>query len=72
MSTRILGLGFVIVGSILVLFGIDASHSVVDSVKQDLTGRFTDKTMWYLIGGIALVVWGAALALRGGRGTRSP
>ena len=58
MSPRILGIVILVVGLVLVAFGLNASDSVVDSVKENLTGRYTDKTMWYLIGGGALAVVG--------------
>ena len=65
MSPRILGIVLLIAGLILVAFGLNATDSVADSVKENFTGRYTDKTMWYLIG--VLAVAGGALALRGGR-----
>ena len=67
MSPRILGIVLLIAGLILVAFGLNATDSVADSVKENFTGRYTDKTMWYLIGGAVLAVAGGALALRGGR-----
>lgn len=70
MSPRILGIVILVVGLVLVAFGLNASDSVVDSVKENLTGRYTDKTMWYLIGGGALAVVGAGIALMGGRRTQ--
>lgn len=67
MSPRILGIVLLVVGVALLAFGFNATDSVADSVSEGVTGRFTDKTMWYLIGGGALAVGGAVLALRGGR-----
>lgn len=67
MSPRVLGLVLLVVGVILFAFGLNASDSVADSVKEGITGRYTDKTMWYLIGGAALAIAGAGTALFGGR-----
>ena len=39
MSPRILGIVILVVGLVLVAFGLNASDSVVDSVKENLTGR---------------------------------
>lgn len=64
-SQRTLGLVLLVVGVVLLLFGLNATESVTDTVKEGLTGRFTDKTMWYLIGGAALGVAGLALTLFG-------
>lgn len=67
MAPRVLGLVLLVVGVILFAFGLNASDSVADSVKEGITGRYTDKTMWYLIGGAALAIAGAGTALFGGR-----
>ncbi len=66
MSPRILGIMLLVAGLALLAFGLNATDSVTDSVKEGFTGRYTDKTMWYLIGGGALAVGGAVLAMRGG------
>lgn len=64
---RTLGLVMLIVGIVLILFGLNASESVADTVSEGVTGRYTDTTMWYLIGGGALAVAGASLAFLRGR-----
>jgi len=64
---RIIGLVLLAIGVTLLIFGYNASQSVGEKVVEGFTGRFTDQTMWYLIGGIAAVVGGAALSLWGGR-----
>jgi hypothetical protein len=69
MSPRVLGIVLLALGVILFAFGLNASDSVTDSVKEGLTGRFTDKTMWYLIGGAALVIAGGGWAILGRSGT---
>lgn len=71
MSNRILGFVILVVGLLLLAFGLNASESVADSVSEGVTGRFTDKTMWYLVGGGALAVLGAGLAFFGGRGAHT-
>ena len=70
-SQRILGLVLLVLGIILLIFGLNASESVTDTVKEGLTGRFTDKTMWYLVGGAVMSVAGAGLAFFGGPRVRS-
>ncbi len=64
---RIVGLVLLAVGVTLLVFGYNASQSVGERIVEGFTGRFTDQTMWYLIGGIAAIVGGAALTLWGGR-----
>ena len=65
MTPRILGIVLLVVGLILVAFGLNMSDSVSESIKEGVTGRYSDKTMWYLIGGAALAVLGGGVALMG-------
>jgi hypothetical protein len=58
-----MGVVLLVVGVLLLFFGWQSSESVGDQISETLTGRFTDETMWYLIGGAAAVVAGAFLAL---------
>ncbi|OFE11606.1 hypothetical protein PHACT_13820 [Pseudohongiella acticola] len=56
-SKQLLGLILLVVGAILLYFGWQSTQSVGDQLTEAMTGRFTDETMWFLIGGaIALVV----------------
>lgn len=64
-QSRILGLVALIVGGVLLFFAWRASSTPVDQVSEALTGRFTNNTMWYLVGGLIGVVAGLALLLRG-------
>jgi len=66
-GNRIIGLVLVVVGIVLLVFGMNASQAPVDQVTQTFTGRFTQTTMTYLIIGIIAVVGGGLLALRGRR-----
>ena len=68
---RIIGLVLVAVGVVLVVFGYNASQSVGERIFEGFTGRFTDQTMWFIIGGIAAIVGGAALSLWGGGRARA-
>lgn len=65
---RIIGVVALIVGVILLVLGVNASHSVADSVTNTFTGHFTQATTWYIIGGIAAAIFGLLLVLFGGRG----
>lgn len=65
MSSRALGILMLVVGVVLLAFGLNATDSVSDTVSEGMTGRYTDKTMWYLIGGAALAIGGALMAFFG-------
>jgi hypothetical protein len=40
-------------------------------VTEGVTGKYTDETTWFILGGIALSLVGGALVLVGGGRTRS-
>jgi drug/metabolite transporter (DMT)-like permease len=63
MSPKLLGIILLVVGVILLVFGWNASQSLGDQVTETITGRFTDETMWFIIGGAVAVVVGGFLAL---------
>lgn len=63
-TNRVLGIVLVVVGVILLYFGWQASQSMADQVTESFTGRFTDSTMWYIIGGAASLAAGLFLAWR--------
>ena len=63
---RVFGVVILIVGLVVLGFGINSSQSVGEKVVENLSGRFTSNTMGYIMGGIALIVGGGALAFFGG------
>lgn len=63
---RIVGIVLAVIGIVLLVIGISSSESVVDQVSESLWGRFTDSTMLYIVGGIALAVLGGLMARFGG------
>lgn len=63
-QSKIIGLVALAVGAILLVFAMRASTAPVDQVTEALTGRFTNSTMWSLVGGVAATVFGLALLVR--------
>ncbi len=63
--SRMLGIALIVVGAILLYFGYEASQSITEDVRQELTGRFSDETTWYFIGGGAAIVLGLLLSAFG-------
>ena len=70
MNGRIVGVALLVAGVALLVFGINASHSLADRVSDTFTGRFTQTTTWYIIGGIAAIAGGGAMIFFGARGGR--
>jgi uncharacterized membrane protein len=67
MSTqRILGIVLLVVGVAVLIYGMNASHSLADRVSDTFTGRFTEATTWYIIGGAASGLLGLLLVAFGG------
>jgi hypothetical protein len=64
---RIIGLVLLAVGVALVVVGHNASEAPLERLSETLTGRYSSETQWYLIGGVAAIVAGGALALFGAR-----
>ena len=62
---RIAGIVLLVLGIVVLMIGLNASESVADQVSETFTGRFTDRTTWYILGGIAMGVVGLVLTLVG-------
>lgn len=63
-TNKLVGIVLVVLGLVLLYFGWQASQSMADQVTESFTGRFTEGTMWYIIGGAVSLAAGAFLALR--------
>ena len=66
-ATRLIGAVILAVGIVLLIFAYNASEAPVDQITNALTGRYSDRTMWYLILGVIGVVAGGILSLRSDR-----
>ena len=67
-SQRISGIVLLVVGIILFILGMNASHSAADQISNTFLGHFTQATTWYIIGGIASGLFGLLMLLTGGNG----
>ncbi|MEK6703473.1 MAG: DUF3185 family protein [Planctomycetota bacterium] len=65
-GNRLVGIVLVVVGVVLIVVGNNSSHSVADQVSNTFTGRFTQATTWYIVGGIGVALLGALMVLVGG------
>ncbi len=63
--SRILGIILIVVGIICLYFGFNSSSSPLDQLTSATTGRFTQQTMGYIIGGIVMIIVGGILFIRG-------
>lgn len=68
MSTqRIFGIVLLIVGVVLMIYGMNASHSAADQISNTFTGKFTHQTAWYIFGGGTVGLLGLLMVLFGAR-----
>lgn len=66
-SNTLIGIILLVGGLIALYFGIAATGSMGERVVEGVTGRYTDSTLWYLIGGGVASAGGLALLLMGWR-----
>ncbi len=62
-----IGIALLVLGIVLIIFGINASNSIGSDFSRFFTGSPTDKSMWMLLGGIASLIVGSAVSLRPAR-----
>jgi Protein of unknown function (DUF3185) len=61
---KIVSLALLLGGIILIILGVNATHSFVSDVSRFFTGSSTDKAIWMLIGGIVAAGLGLAALWR--------
>jgi len=65
----IVGIAFLVIGVILIIFGMQASASVGSRLSELFTGAPSDRTIWLLVAGVAAALLGLGLLLVGRRRT---
>lgn len=56
---RALGISALIIGAILLIFGLSSTLSVTEQVIEGVSGRHSDDIMFYIVLGIAMIIGGA-------------
>ena len=65
MSTnKLIGIILLVLGGVLIFFGLNATEAPMEEISEAITGRYSDKTMYYLIGGAISAVLGLVLLLK--------
>jgi len=62
---RILGVVLLAAGIVLLILGLQATDSFGERLSNTFTGHWSDKTNFYIIGGVAAIVVGGLLAAVG-------
>jgi hypothetical protein len=65
----VVGMALLVVGVVLIIFGMQASASVGSRLSELFSGTPSDRTIWLLLVGVAAAILGVGLLLVGRRGT---
>jgi len=66
-SKKIIGMVLLVVGVVLLYFGLQATDAPLEQAREAVTGDYSEQTMLYLIAGAAAAVGGLALLFSGRR-----
>ncbi|PKM29196.1 MAG: hypothetical protein CVV07_11815 [Gammaproteobacteria bacterium HGW-Gammaproteobacteria-11] len=61
-SQKLVGIVLIALGILLLYFGYQSSQSLGEQLTETFTGRFTDETMYFIIGGAISLVAGVFMA----------
>ena len=62
--SKLIGIALLILGGVLIYFGFNAADAPTEKLTEAMTGRYSDETMIYLIGGGLTAVVGLVLLLK--------
>ena len=65
----VVGIVLLVVGVVLMIFGMNASASVGSRLSELFTGAPSDRTIWLLVAGVAAIIIGLGMVLVGRRKT---
>lgn len=63
-QTKLIGIVLLAVGAVLLYFGFNAANAPVEEIGEALTGRYSNETMMYLVGGGVAAVAGLVMLIR--------
>ena len=61
---KIIGVALLVLGAVLLYFGLSATNAPVEEITEALTGQYSDRTMMYLAGGAVSAVIGVVLLIK--------
>ena len=65
----VIGIALLVVGVVLIIFGMNASASLGSRLSELFTGAPSDRTIWLLLAGVAAAIVGLGIILAGRRKT---
>jgi hypothetical protein len=64
---KAISLALLVAGIVLIIIGINASNSIGSDFSRLFTGSPTDKSIWFLVGGVVAAAIGAGGLFRGAK-----
>jgi hypothetical protein len=64
---KAIALALLVGGIVLIVFGVNESHSFNSDVNRFFTGNPTDKAVWMIVGGAVAAVAGLTMTVRGSK-----
>jgi drug/metabolite transporter (DMT)-like permease len=63
-DNKLMGIVLLVVGALLLFFGWQSSESLGEQLTETFTGRFTDETMIFIVGGAVCLAAGLYVTAR--------
>jgi hypothetical protein len=63
-DNKLMGLMLLVAGATLLFFGWRSSESLGEQLTETITGRFTDQTMLFIVGGAVCLAAGLYMAAK--------
>ena len=63
---KLVGIALLILGGVLLYFGVNATEAPMEEIGEAVTGKYSDETMMYLVGGGIAAVIGLVMVLKKG------
>jgi len=63
-NQKVIAIVLLVLGAILLYFGFNASQAPVEEIGEALTGKYSDSTMLYLVGGGVAAIAGLVMLLK--------
>lgn len=67
MNSKVLGVALLIVGAVVLFYGLQAGSSLFSEAKEAIDGTPTDRSLGLILGGGAVAAAGLGLLLKGRR-----
>jgi len=65
-TSKLIGIGLLVLGGVLLFFGFNATNSPMEELGEAFTGKYSDETMMYLVGGVVSAAAGLFMTLKKG------